>query len=295
MSKYAETRKEKKQLIILIIVFAVMIIAAICIYIRSISLISDDGVLPGNYNVIEEQPSLANLSTEIAKTEPEISETAVTTEQVIADSYDIIDALLNDDPLCNYEGLIGAVHRHEREALTVTFDDIDFYPGMTLSNIIDNSDWYIGDETETVAAGGSGYVTLLSDYWSQEDFKLTDQKVNRNGDIIVWVHNYSDEDMAIRDCIVYKYQISYVGCWSEFSKHPTLSYLGKYGFGSTDYTDEPAETVRTVTISRGECKTVTYGDTDSCSVVLYIDNDDGLMGITVFCNACYGPEFDERG
>ncbi len=189
-------------------------------------------------------------------------------------------------------GLLYSVRTFDDTALTVTFDGIAIRAGMRVSDITHNSYWYTNREDELLEPGTAAFITLDNDFWTNEEIRLVDRKTARNGDIILWVHNYSSIAIKIRDCVIYKYQISYLGSWDDFSERPELIYRDFYTLGSDKFPDA-AESIRIVTTDRGACTRYTYGEISDCQVFLDADKH-GLVGITVSYNEFYGPEFDER-
>lgn len=188
------------------------------------------------------------------------------------------------------EGLLGMVYRRDMDALTVTFDGVVFKPGLKVKDIIDVSYWYTIREFDILKPGEAGYLTLENEFWSSKDIKLNDEKDNHNGDIVLWVHNYSSEPAEMRDCVIYKYQISYLGC-NDFSERPILDYMG-YGFGAEGIAPVNDSCIG-IDTDRGSCTRHIYGSVNQCCVMLDEDKN-GLIGITVSYNELYGPDFDKR-
>ena len=188
--------------------------------------------------------------------------------------------------------LLSDLERFDDSALTITFDNIDIRAGMTVSDIIDNSYWYTVREEDMIAPGAAAFVCLENDYWSSEEFKLTDENNAQNGDIVLWVHNYSDIQLPVKYCVIYKVQISYLGCYDQFYRRPDVIYHDNYSIGSKSFPDSANEITK-ITTDRGACTRYTFGDISECQV-LFDANDNGLMGITISYNEYYGPEFDER-
>lgn len=187
--------------------------------------------------------------------------------------------------------LLNALECFDDNALTVTFDSIDIRAGMTVGDITNNSYWYTVREEDIIAPGAAAFVCLENDYWSGEEFKLTDENNAQNGYIVLWVHNYSDIQLPVKHCVIYKFQISYLGCYDQFYRHPEISYRDDYYLGSNSFYDS-ANSITTITTDNGTCTRYTYGDISECQVLLDAD-DNGLMGITISYNEFYGPEFDE--
>lgn len=285
--------KKTKKSVTMIVVLLLIIIAifSLVMYIRFLTAFKaePDGSAAG-YNVIAAE-------TTISVSDDAAVETEVTTTHTYTDEdFDVDEDFLYTpyglfDETDNTEGLLGEIRRFNIDALTVKFDNIDFKPGMRVSNIIDNSYWYTNRENETIEAGAADFVRLDNDFWNSTDIKLIDKKDVVNGDVILFIHNYSDTAQLIRDCVVYKFQISYVGCWDCFSEHPAVEY-NNYTWGSnvTETTDD----IYGVQTDRGDCTRYQYGDLTECQVLLDTD-DDGLRAITVVYNEYYGPDFSKGG
>ena len=85
------------------------------------------------------------------------------------------------------------------------FDNMIIKPGMKVSDIIDTSHWYTAREFDILEPGEAGYLILENDFWTNDEIKLNDDKDARNGDVILWVHNYNNVASEMRDFIIYKY------------------------------------------------------------------------------------------
>ena len=297
----------KTKKIMLAVTAAILVIVSICIYVRFSQALAEPEVSDGNYNIVPASAAMGdtdNLDSVFGLEQPEIDPNRFDKEYVPrknmeyyegADVFIDTTMLFGESPTTRDMdlGLLDSVKNFDDSALTVTFDSITFRAGMRLSEIIDNSYWYVKNrEDELLEPGTAAFVTLDNDFWTNEEIRLVDRKTARNGDIIVWVHNYSSIPVKIRDCVIYKYQISYLGCWDDFSERPELRYRDFYTLGSNEFPDA-AESIRTVTTDRGTCTRYTYGEISDCQVFLDADKH-GLVGITVFYNEFYGPEFDER-
>lgn len=291
---------------VLIAVVAIFIIVSICISVRFSQALTEPEIPDGSYNVIPVSAAVGdtdNLDSvfglEQSKIDPDRFDKDYVPEKMTEyyESIDIsvdMDLLFGESPVKRDRdlGLLDSVRHFDDSALTVTFDGIAIRAGMRVSDIIDNSYWYTNREDELLEPGMAAFITLDNDFWTNEEIRLVDRKTARNGDIILWVHNYSSIPIKIRDCIVYKYQISYLGSWDDFSERPELRYRDFYTFGSKEFPDA-AESIETVTTDRGTCTRYTYGKISDCQVFLDADKH-GLVGITVSYNEFYGPEFDER-
>ncbi len=209
-------------------------------------------------------------------------------KEFIEDPY----LIFGENPYDEQEGLLGELHDHDISAMTVKFDNIDFAPGMYVRDIVDTSYWYTVLEHNTVAPDTSTFLRLDNDYWTNEEIRMVDTNSITNGDIVLWVHNYSAEPAEIRDCIIYKYQISYLGCWEQFSEHPEIEYRG-LSWGS-EHLSEMTDSITSVTTDRGTCMRYTYGDASDCEVMLDFD-DDKLIAVTVTFDKYFGPDFDRGG
>lgn len=230
-----------------------------------------------------------NTDSETAET-LDSAETTYAPPDVDVDIGDIMDYI--GEKYSDEEGILGDVRNRKLSALTVTFDGVTIQPGMAVCDIIDTSYWYTIRENDILDAGSSTFLTLDNDFWNEKEINLTEKKTIRNGDVVLWVHNYSDEPALIRDCTIYKYQISYLGCWDQFSERPPLDYRGIYHLGTTDFPDT-ADHITSTTLDTGSCDKYCYGDSSACEVVLYA-NEHGLAAITVTFNEYYGPYFDRN-
>lgn len=220
------------------------------------------------------------------------NESEVPDEVVIYTKENIseLDFLFEPQEISNNDGLLGAVQNREMKALTVEFDNIIIKPGMKVKDIIDTSYWYTTRENDVLEAGEAGFLVLENDFWTNDDIKLNNDVDSRNGDIVLWVHNYDNQPAEMRDCVIYKYQISYLGC-DNYYERPDLKYYDIYEFGKNEF---PAicESITGITTDRGSCTRYILGDISTCQVFLDAD-DNGLIGITVSYNEFYGPDFDE--
>lgn len=288
----------KKKAIIAAVVI-VLAAAAIAIYVKlSAAIVIPDGDAntSDDYNVIGAVETKSTISGfDIFPTDNEAEETSVTTHIYTDEDFEVDTDFLYmpytayADVDRNVDGLLGQVRRFEKEALTVTFDNIEFRPGKYVSEIIDNSHWYTVRENDEILAGESTFCRLENDFWTNDDIKLVGTKDVSNGDVILWVHNYSDDTALLRNCVIYKFQISYLGCWDKFSEHPELIYADTYTFGTDEFAI--ADSVTGVTLDTGSCIRYFYGDVSECEVWLD-SNNDGLRAITVSYNEYYGPEFN---
>ena len=190
-----------------------------------------------------------------------------------------------------YDGVLGMVENRDMKALTVEFDNMIIKPGMKVSDIIDTSHWYTAREFDILEPGEAGYLILENDFWTNDEIKLNDDKDARNGDVILWVHNYNNVASEMRDCVIYKYQISYLGC-DNFYERPILKYMDEYELGKNEFPNI-SNSAQSITTDRGPCIRYQYGDISSCMV--FLDKDDtGLIGITVSYNEYYGPDFNGK-
>lgn len=285
-----------------VITAAIIIIAAaaIAIYIKlSAAMVIPDGdaETSNDYNVIGTVES-KTVGFDMFPVDGDVEEettTSVTMPEIYGDNYEVDTDFLYM-PYSAYcdvnreaDGLLGQVRRFEKDALTVVFDNIEFSPGKYVREIVDCSHWYTVLENNEIPAGESAFCRLENDFWTNDEIKLVGTKDVSNGDIVLWVHNYSDEAALLRDCVIYKFQISYLGCWDYFSEHPDLLYADTYTFGTNNFAE--ADSVRGVTLDTGSCIRHFYGDVSECEV--WLDSDDnGLRAITVSYNEYFGPEFN---
>lgn len=297
--------KKKTALIAAAVLLAV---TAVCIYIRFSQALQEPEIPDGDYSMMSATAvdiDYGNLDSVfgLEQSDETIDPNRFDGDYVPkkkAESYESIDYSVDTDLLFGTDkpersrgqGLLDSVENFDDSALTVIFDNIRFRAGMYVSDIIDNSYWYTDREDELVEPGTAAFVALDNDFWTNEEIKLVDEKTVRNGNIIIWVRNYNSIPVKIRDCVIYKYQISYLGCYDKFSEHPELIYRDFYKLGSSEFPDA-ANSITTVTTDSGVCTRHIYGEISDCQVILD-SNDDGLMGITVSYNEFYGPEFDER-
>lgn len=211
-------------------------------------------------------------------------------DAALPDEYLLEPYMLFDEQPVYEEGLKGYVKNHDMSALTAYFDNVEFRPGIYVSDIIDKSYWYTARENDIVKPGGTTFLCLENTFWSSPDIQLAD-KVTHNGDIVLWVCNYSNTDAMVRDCIVYKYQISYLNCWANYSEHPELNYLSKYSLGQEADVEKADKTEYLTTNAGLSYKRYVYGSDNDCQVFLDVTKNYGLLGLTVMFNYCYGPDF----
>lgn len=297
--------------IVIVAAVVLIILAAVSMYIKFGQALnepaSDLSTAGGNNAVIGAAPGADDISGEAmfnkeaaieaaAETViPELpsDETAVETTGTMPKEF--IEApylIFGENPLDEQEGLLGELHDHDISAMTVKFDNINFAPGMYVRDIVDTSYWYTVLEHDIVEPDMSAFLRLDNDYWTNEEIRMVDTNSITNGDIVLWVHNYSTEPAEIRDCIIYKYQISYLGCWEQFSEHPSIEYKG-LSWGS-EHLMETTDSVTSVTTDRGTCTRYTYGSDSDCEVLLDFD-DDKFIAVTVTFDKYFGPNFDRGG
>lgn len=296
----------KAKKIMLAAVAAILVIVSICIYVRFSQALAEPETPDGDYNIMHASAAIGdtdNLDSVFGLEQPEIDPNRFDREYVPeknTEYYEGADVFIDTTMLFGESpaehdrglGLLDSVRNFDDSALTVKFDGVTLRAGMRVSDIIDNSYWYTNREDELLEPGTAAFITLDNDFWTNEEIRLVDRKTARNGDIILWVHNYSSIPIKIRDCVIYKYQISYLGCWDDFSERPEMRYRDFYTLGGNEFPDA-AESIETVATDRGTCTRYTYGEISDCQVFLDAD-DHGLVGITVAYNEFYGPEFDER-
>lgn len=181
------------------------------------------------------------------------------------------DAILSDD-----------------DALTVTFDGMIIKPGKTAGAIL--GEWASVRENDVLKPGESGYMTLVNSRWTNKDNRLNNETLAKNGEIILWVHNYAGTAQRMRNCVIYKYKINYRGCKDIFAEQPSLQYLDKYTLGYADVF--PTSEYETVNDEIGVYTRHFYGSADKRQVILDSSRDEGLFAITVTYNLFYGPSFE---
>lgn len=294
--------------IALTIAIVVIVLLLLLLYVMHLRLKGSANVIPSNdlnINISnEEKPSfVTNNSVSLESVfhqelyndvaEPIQSETESKETEI---DYSLIPyGLFEDYDIDNTKkGLSDELQRFDINAMTVKFDNIYFYPGLYVRDIIDNSYWYTLLEHDVIAPGESAFVCLENSFWTAKEVKLNRVKDNRNGDIILWVHNFDDVDHEIRDCVIYKYQISYISCWDEFLEHPPLEYRG-LSFGSEKMIDDE-DTIDLITTDGVSAVRYQYGSIDNCQVLLDTVSGKGLMAITVSYNIYYLSEkLDGKG
>lgn len=194
------------------------------------------------------------------------------------------------DAMPDFDSLFDSPAECPADIVTVEFDGLNIRPGMKVSEIIDSSDWYTLRETDVLQPDGAGYLILNNDQWTNGDIQLNDDSNARNGEIILWVHNYSDSSVVMRDCTIYKYKINYLGCSEVYTEQPEFSYLDKYALGYQGSYDGCDNTERVADGSEVYIRH-TFGNINECQVILDSNDDEGLFAITVSCNEFYGPDF----
>lgn len=177
----------------------------------------------------------------------------------------------------------------DKNAVTVIFDGMTLMPGLTVNEIVQNSDWSSTRQGTTLSAGQSSYLVLTSDKWSSAELRLNSDVQALNGKIVVWVHNYDTKDHYLEDCPIYKFKIDCKDCSIVFRKQPLLEY-GKYSFGYNGLY-EGYEKTPLCSDDIGLYDRYKKGDVDSYYVELDRNDGEGLFAITVFCNEIYGPMF----
>lgn len=276
-------KKTKKRLIIVsIIILAIVAIVMIASVISFLLHNPDDDLVT---HVIEAEPVVTTVTTSESVT----TETPVIVSEgcITPDVDDLFNPKRNHSDI---DGLLGDVLNYDMKAMELTFDNIVFKPGINVSDIVDTSYWYTVSEHEMLEPGEACYVVLSNDFWSSDDIRLSDLKVNTNGNVVLWVHNYTEAPCELRDCTIYKYQISFTGCYEYFSEHPVLNYRDKYSIGQKVQPDVYSDYVHKLT-DMGYVNRFIYGEVDECQVILDFDDDNRFMGISVSYNELYGPDF----
>lgn len=211
------------------------------------------------------------------------------------DSNKIINDLFLSKNDSSDDSLNAKLKRFDESVITLCFDNVTFRAGMTLTDISNASEWYSVTADKMLGPGESTFACLENEYWSSDNFKLTD-KVARNGDIVIWVRNYTNTQQAVKDCNIYKFQISYQNCYDCFSTRPELSYCD-YTFDSTisSLTDSSNNRAAVIDVFGNSYTRCDFGDINSCLVYLDFDSDtDKLTGVTISYNPECGPSFTER-
>lgn len=199
-----------------------------------------------------------------------------------------------DPSYSDITGLNKELNDFDEFALTALLDGVKFKPGRRLRDITDTTYWYCLRDDEILSPGEQTFVCLENDFWTTDDIKIYGDKNLRNGDIFVWLQNYTDEDLSIRECRIYKYQINFSGCYDNYSERPDISYhnMNEWGLEDIDDTDfgKYMEWQKINNSDYGEFTRYTYGSMSKAQ--LYVDvTDNGITGITVSCNSAYGPYF----
>lgn len=211
------------------------------------------------------------------------------------DSNKIINDLFLSQNDSSDNSLNAKLKRFDESVITLCFDNVTFRAGMTLTDISNASEWYSVTADKMLGPGESTFACLENKYWSSDNFKLAD-KVARNGDIVIWVRNYTNTQQAVKDCNIYKFQISYQNCYDYFSTRPELLYCD-YTFDSTisSLTDSANNRAAVIDVFGNSYTRCDFGDINSCLVYLDFDSDtDKLTGVTISYNPEYGPSFTER-
>lgn len=215
------------------------------------------------------------------------SATAISSESTLSTST--VETSLNDV----FVDLPGELFETERlldkDAMTVIFDGMTLMPGLTVNEIVQNSNWSSTRQGTTLPAGQSSYLVLTSDKWSSDELRLNSDIQALNGKIVVWVRNYDTKDHYLEDCPVYKFKIDCKDCFIIFREQPLLEY-GKYSFGYNGLY-EGYEKILLCSDDIGLYDRYKKGDVNFYYVELDRNDDEGLFAITVFCNEIYGPMF----
>lgn len=210
---------------------------------------------------------------------------------VVTSSSETVDVSVpNVDKLFETEETDIATLFGTNDVMTVTFDGIKIEPGMTAREIVTGTGWYSFKENDILQPNAAGYMVLNNDRWTNKNIQLNKKATARNGEVIVWLHNYSDAPAKMIDCTVYKYKINYRG--NVFTEQPSFQYLDKYSFGYDGA--YPVCEYETVRDELGTYSRRIFGSVNERQVVLDSDST-GLFAITVAYNEYYGPNFDREG
>ena len=202
-----------------------------------------------------------------------------------------------DEPVPNVDRLFEPVETDivtlfgTDNVMAVTFDGMTIEPGMTVREIVAGTGWYSLKENDILQPNAAGYMVLNNDRWTNKDLQLNKKATARNGEVIVWVHNYSTMPAKMIDCTVYKYKINYRGCKDIFMEQPSFRYLDKYSFGYDGA--YPACEYETVRDEFGTYSRRIFGSVNERQVIFDSDST-GLFAITVAYNEYYGPSFDRE-
>lgn len=275
--------KERKINVFIAIIIATVIIAVVSITMRLL-FVTDKS------NDVADIPSNTESAVLSAASDADPVDT-------ISEEKDVspIDESIFDEPspaVFDVEKLLGKSSSfQDSDALTIEFDGLTIKPGMKVSDITDASHWYSLRETAIVQPDDAGYLILNNDFWTSEEIQLNSDSNARNGEIILWVHNYFDKPMEMRDCVIYKYKVNYRGCSDIYTEQPQLSYLGKYSLGYKGTYNGQEQIERAADNGDVYIRHI-FGNVSDCQVILDHNDDEGLFAITVSCNEFFGPDFD---
>lgn len=224
-----------------------------------------------------------------------VSESVVSAETIVSADSRQEDVLIDTSAL--FEPVASDITVLTKgDAMTVTFDGMQFHPGMTANTTLNGSGWRSIRESDILRPGESGYMVLTNERWTNKDIQLNRVATARNGEVVLWVHNYSTISKRLSDCVVYKYKINYRGCKNVFAEQPSMQYLDKYTLGYEG--SYPMCETETVKDDVGTYVRHFYGSVDNKQVILDSSNDEGLFAVTVTYNHFYGPGFaggDDNG
>lgn len=224
-----------------------------------------------------------------------VSESAVSTETIVSTDSSREDVSIDTSVL--FEPVASDITALTKgDAMVVTFDGMQFCPGMTANTVLNGSGWSSIRESDVLQPGESSYMVLTNERWTNKDIQLNRVATARNGEVVLWVHNYSETSKRMSDCVVYKYKINYRGCKNVFAEQPSMQYLDKYTLGYEG--SYPMCKTETVKDDVGTYVRHFYGSVDNKQVILDSSNDEGLFAVTVTYNHFYGPGFaggDDNG
>lgn len=182
----------------------------------------------------------------------------------------------------------------DKNRLTVTFDGLTFCVGKSMREVVVASEWYSLRANDILQPDETGYLILNNDAWTSSEIQLNKDTSAKNGEVILWVHNYTNAPAKMADCTVYKFKINYADCFDVYTEKPTLSYLDKYYLGYKGTYDD-FDHIERNSDDNGIYIRHIFGDIDGYQVIADSNDRNGLFAITVFCNEIYGPNFETKG
>lgn len=274
-----------------IIIFIIVFIACFVIYFLTEhkDTIDDDKLSKINNNTTTNSNTVMTESAVI--TEPVITTDIVEQDELFAKTDILVSEIFVDNenfidnaPVVTYTGLNKDLYDFTEKATSVIFDGVEIKIGKPLSSVVNNSDYYI-HQTDTLSSGETRFLYLYNDKWSETNNKLVSTS-KQNGNIILWVKNYGSQDTKVIDCNIYKIQISYLDSYDFYKTRPELSYYDFNLGSSLSAIYSSAEPISSEIIPSTYDRThrVIYGDIQNCQAVLEIDENKGLIGVTISYN-----------